>query len=323
MASATCAPPRATARSTRSTVRCAPRSARSTRTSKDIELVNFKVRILDENEGHRRRHARAARQHLRRPIDSWVPIGVNENIIAASWEALVDSLEYAEQPARTRARTPLAKPVIGAREEELVLEALALRPALARAEGARLRTGVRGPRRCGACVRGLVRDDRAASGTAGGRRVRGRRGRDVAVLVRRLRPTASSSRARGRSLPTSRPHPHHTRLPGLAQGGVDAVRPPDREHVDGVPAAHVDDVLREQVGSQVAPVARDERQVRRTRPVGREGGVEADDVGVGVARGGGHEADRRQRDPGQREDEVVERRVAARAPKPPPPMAHR
>ena len=79
--------------------------------------------------------------------------------------------------------------------------------------------------------------------------------------------------------PAERPgrHPGHddARLPGLAQDGVDPVRPPDREHVDGVPAAHVDDVLREQVGSHVAPVPREERQVRRARPLGRERGVEA------------------------------------------------
>jgi 2-isopropylmalate synthase len=30
----------------------------------------------------------------------WGSIGVGENIIAASWEALVDSLEVAEQPGR-------------------------------------------------------------------------------------------------------------------------------------------------------------------------------------------------------------------------------
>ena len=30
--------------------------------------------------------------------DSWGSIGVSENIIEASWEALVDSLEYAFQP---------------------------------------------------------------------------------------------------------------------------------------------------------------------------------------------------------------------------------
>jgi 2-isopropylmalate synthase len=67
---------------------------------KDIELVNFKVRILDETKGTdavTRVLLDASDGH-----DSWGSIGVSENIIAASWEALVDSLEYAEQPARTR-----------------------------------------------------------------------------------------------------------------------------------------------------------------------------------------------------------------------------
>jgi 2-isopropylmalate synthase len=64
----------------------------------DIELVNFKVRILDETHG-----TQATTRVL---IDSsdgqdvWGTIGVAENVIAASWQALVDSLEYAEQPGR-------------------------------------------------------------------------------------------------------------------------------------------------------------------------------------------------------------------------------
>jgi 2-isopropylmalate synthase len=67
---------------------------------KDIELVNFKVRILDETKG-----TDAVTRVLLDTSDghgSWGSIGVSENIIAASWEALVDSLEYAEQPARDR-----------------------------------------------------------------------------------------------------------------------------------------------------------------------------------------------------------------------------
>jgi 2-isopropylmalate synthase len=32
----------------------------------------------------------------------WGSIGLHENVIAASWEALVDSLERAMQPAPTR-----------------------------------------------------------------------------------------------------------------------------------------------------------------------------------------------------------------------------
>ncbi|HET6448396.1 MAG TPA: hypothetical protein VFG31_04735, partial [Conexibacter sp.] len=35
--------------------------------------------------------------------DVWGSIGVSENVIEASWDALVDSLEYAIQPGRARA----------------------------------------------------------------------------------------------------------------------------------------------------------------------------------------------------------------------------
>ncbi|HEY0316701.1 MAG TPA: citramalate synthase [Solirubrobacterales bacterium] len=61
----------------------------------DIELTNYKVRILDEAHG-----TGAVTRVL---LDSangtgeWGTIGVSENIIEASWEALVDSLEYAFQ----------------------------------------------------------------------------------------------------------------------------------------------------------------------------------------------------------------------------------
>ena len=37
--------------------------------------------------------------------ESWGSIGVSTNLIAASWMALVDSLEYAEQPSRMRGAT--------------------------------------------------------------------------------------------------------------------------------------------------------------------------------------------------------------------------
>ena len=65
---------------------------------RDIKLVNYKVRILDEwkatgavtrvlldaSDGH----------------DSWGAIGVHENVIEASWDALVDSLEAGMLPGR-------------------------------------------------------------------------------------------------------------------------------------------------------------------------------------------------------------------------------
>jgi 2-isopropylmalate synthase len=67
----------------------------------DIELVNYKVRILDEHHG-----TGAVTRVLLDSSDghgSWGSIGVSENIIEASWEALVDSLEYAFQPHARRA----------------------------------------------------------------------------------------------------------------------------------------------------------------------------------------------------------------------------
>jgi 2-isopropylmalate synthase len=60
-----------------------------------IELTNYKVRILDESHG-----TGAVTRVLLESADGereWGTIGVSENIIEASWEALVDSLEYAFQ----------------------------------------------------------------------------------------------------------------------------------------------------------------------------------------------------------------------------------
>jgi 2-isopropylmalate synthase len=67
----------------------------------DIELTNYKVRILDEHHG-----TGAVTRVLLDSSDGdreWGSIGVSENIIEASWEALVDSLEYAFQPHPDRA----------------------------------------------------------------------------------------------------------------------------------------------------------------------------------------------------------------------------
>ncbi|MCW2983636.1 MAG: 2-isopropylmalate synthase/homocitrate synthase family protein [Conexibacter sp.] len=64
----------------------------------DVQLVNFKVRILDETHG--------TDAITRVFIDAsdgtevWGSTGVHENVIAASWQALVDSLEFAEQGDR-------------------------------------------------------------------------------------------------------------------------------------------------------------------------------------------------------------------------------
>jgi 2-isopropylmalate synthase len=68
---------------------------------REIDLVNFKVRILNETKGTgavTRVLIDASDGH-----DTWGTIGVSENVIAASWDALVDSLEYGMQPGRRSA----------------------------------------------------------------------------------------------------------------------------------------------------------------------------------------------------------------------------
>jgi 2-isopropylmalate synthase len=69
---------------------------------REIELVNFKVRILDETSG-----TGAVTRVLLDASDGeevWGSIGVSENVIEASWEALVDSLEAGMQVQRRAAR---------------------------------------------------------------------------------------------------------------------------------------------------------------------------------------------------------------------------
>jgi 2-isopropylmalate synthase len=83
---------------------------------RDMELVNFKVRILDERKG-----TGAVTRVLLDTTDgqdTWGAIGVSENIIEASWEALVDSLEagmLAGRAQHSRARDGLAQAAGGAR----------------------------------------------------------------------------------------------------------------------------------------------------------------------------------------------------------------
>jgi len=74
----------------------------------EIELTNYKVRILDQDHG-----TGAVTRVLLDSADGeqeWGTIGVSENIIEASWEALVDSLEYAFQPRPTTAAQPSGGP---------------------------------------------------------------------------------------------------------------------------------------------------------------------------------------------------------------------
>jgi 2-isopropylmalate synthase len=87
---------------------------------RDIELVNYKVRILDESKG-----TGAITRVLLDASDGqgvWGSIGVSENLIAASWDALVDSLEYGMQPqmkttpASNDAKTPSRRAKQGERK---------------------------------------------------------------------------------------------------------------------------------------------------------------------------------------------------------------
>ncbi len=79
---------------------------------RDIDLVNFKVRILDETKG-----TGAVTRVLLDVSDGdrvWGSIGVSENVIEASWEALVDSLEYGMQSGRRDRTLGEATPAPGA-----------------------------------------------------------------------------------------------------------------------------------------------------------------------------------------------------------------
>jgi 2-isopropylmalate synthase len=64
----------------------------------DIALENFKVRLIEDAT----RSTAAVTRVLIDATDGeqvWGTIGVSENVIVASWQALVESLEYAMQPA--------------------------------------------------------------------------------------------------------------------------------------------------------------------------------------------------------------------------------
>jgi 2-isopropylmalate synthase len=69
---------------------------------RDIELTNFKVRIMDADKGT----GAVTRVLLDASdgTDEWGAIGVSENVIEASWEALVDSIEAGMLPSRAHHR---------------------------------------------------------------------------------------------------------------------------------------------------------------------------------------------------------------------------
>ena len=65
-----------------------------------MELIDYKVRLLDESQGT----DATTRVTITATdgIDTWGTVGVSENVIEASWNALVDSLEYGLYRARLR-----------------------------------------------------------------------------------------------------------------------------------------------------------------------------------------------------------------------------
>ena len=74
----------------------------------DIKLVNYKVRILDEQKAT----GAVTRVLLDASdgTDTWGAIGVHENVIEASWDALVDSLEAGMLPNRAHHRRAARAP---------------------------------------------------------------------------------------------------------------------------------------------------------------------------------------------------------------------
>ncbi|HEY5194236.1 MAG TPA: citramalate synthase [Solirubrobacteraceae bacterium] len=85
---------------------------------RDVDLVNFKVRILDEAKG-----TGAVTRVLIDASDGsrvWGAIGVSENLIAASWDALVDSLEVGIQPSSSRTPSPSPTPIRSSGETGLL-----------------------------------------------------------------------------------------------------------------------------------------------------------------------------------------------------------
>ena len=202
--------------------RCARRSARSTRTWRDIELVNFKVRILDEDKG-----TGAVTRVLLDASDGTERVGLDRRLRERRRGLLAG--------ARRLARARHARP--GRRRE---------RPAgdPARAAGARRGRGAARARRCcapggsrsGRCSassserfaavvgaplreRRLERHRRAAPGAARRRRARRRRGHHQPVLVRRV---GQRDRLRARAAGLRRHRPAHADdRPGGRRGGRD------------------------------------------------------------------------------------------------------
>ena len=67
-------------------------SVYSSTRQEEMRLVDFKVRVIDGSDGT----AAKVRVQIesRDSSEIWSTIGVSENVIEASWQALVDSIQY-------------------------------------------------------------------------------------------------------------------------------------------------------------------------------------------------------------------------------------
>ena len=167
---------------------------------RDIELVNFKVRILDETKG-----TGAVTRVLLDASDGqdlWGSIGVHENVIAASWQALVDSIELPMQPGKPSTRARATRPSLRdpARQAGPRRARGGARPRGARSGQLSLGPdGCRGSSTAFAARLGVAHASRGVVAAPPGLHLalravgvaRRRRGHHVAVLVRRVARTSS------------------------------------------------------------------------------------------------------------------------------------
>ena len=83
-------PPPATVRSTRCTCACASVSRKLYPQITDVRLTDYKVRVLDSRKGTAAKVRVLIEWSDHRK--SWSTVGVSDNVIEASWKALVDAI---------------------------------------------------------------------------------------------------------------------------------------------------------------------------------------------------------------------------------------
>ena len=71
---------------------CEKRSTPTFPNLAEMQLVDYKVRVINSEAGTAGRRSRGHRKPRRH--DVWGTVGVSENVIEASWIALVDAFEY-------------------------------------------------------------------------------------------------------------------------------------------------------------------------------------------------------------------------------------